>query len=213
MSSPKGSRPRRRTGAFSVSARVYRSLLRAYPRPLRDEYGDEMVRCFRNLCREAHDHKGGWGLAALWAHTLPELLCTACKERSTVLARNAYRVAVGVALAASCLLAWLSLGVGVIGADGDPANAMYAGVLAIGIVGAISAHFRPQGMARALFATALAQAVVAVIALILGLGAPWSPPSEIVTLNGFFVALFVASAVLFRSAAREPTTAHAGPRR
>jgi hypothetical protein len=30
------------------------------------------------------------------------------------------------------------LGVGAIGADGDPANLMYAGVLAVGIVGAIS---------------------------------------------------------------------------
>jgi hypothetical protein len=34
-------------------------------------------------------------------------------------------------------------------------------------------------MARALFATALAQALVAVIALLAGLGSPWSPPVEI----------------------------------
>ena len=68
----------------------------------------------------------------------------------------------------------------------------------------------PDGMARALFATALAQALVAVIVLIFGLGLPWSPPVEILALNGFFVALFVGSALLFRYAAREQTPAGAG---
>jgi hypothetical protein len=53
-----------------------------------------------------------------------------------------------------------------------------------------------------LFATAIAQALVAAIALIAGLGYPASPPLEILTLNGFFVALFVGSALLFRNAAR-----------
>ena len=84
----------------------------------------------------------------------------------------AYRAALGVALAAALLLVWLSLGRWHHRSDGDPANAMYFGVLAVGIIGAIIARFRPHGMARALFATALAQALVAVIALILGLGAP-----------------------------------------
>jgi hypothetical protein len=45
----------------------------------------------------------------------------------------------------------------------------------------------------------------AVIALIFGLGSPWSPPVKILGLNGFFVALFVGSALLFRNAGRERT--------
>ncbi len=122
-----------------------------------------------------------------------------------------YRFAVGVAVAAALILVWLSLGVGIIGRDGDPANLMYFGVLAVGIIGALIARFRPHGMARALFATALAQASVAVIALIAGLGRPWSGPLELSALNGFFVALFVGSAVLFRRAGREQTPAGAGP--
>jgi hypothetical protein len=201
-SSPGGPRRRGHERAVGTSERAYRSLLRVYPRELRDEYGDEMARCFQDLCRDELEDRGGLGLAALWAHTLPELLYTALKERSTMLTRNAYRFAAGVALAAALLLVWLSLGVGIIGADGDPANTMYFGVLAVGIIGAIVARFRPHGMARALFATALAQALVAVIALILGLGLPWSPPVEILALNGFFVALFVGSALLFRYAGR-----------
>jgi hypothetical protein len=112
-----------------------------------------------------------------------------------------YGFAAGVALAAAFILIWLSLGVGIIGRDGDPANLMYFGVLAVGITGAFIARFRPHGMARALFATALAQTSVAVIAVIAGLGYPWSGPLELSVLNGFFVALFAGSAWLFRRAA------------
>jgi hypothetical protein len=50
-----------------------------------------------------------------------------------------------------------------------------------------------------------------VIALIFGLGTPGSPPVEILGVNGFFVALFVGSALLFRYAAREQTPVGAGP--
>ena len=126
----------------------------------------------------------------------------------------AYRFAVGVALAAAFVLVWLNLAVGVIGTSGDPANVMYVGVLAVGIIGAIIARFQPHGMARALFATALAQMLVPVIALIAGMHQ--SPISSnisgilgILILNGFFVSLFVGSALLFRHAGREQTPAGA----
>jgi len=115
---------------------------------------------------------------------------------------TAYRAAVGVALAAAFLLVWVNGAVGIIGSEDNPANLMYGGVLAVGIIGAIIARFQPHGMARALFATALAQALVAVIALLGGLGSPWSGPLEIAALNGIFVALFAGSALLFQKAAR-----------
>jgi len=115
---------------------------------------------------------------------------------------TAYRAAVGVALAAAFLLVWVNGAVGIIGSEDNDANLMYGGVLAVGVIGAIIARFQPPGMARALFATALAQASIAVVALIAGLGSPWSGPLEIVALNGFFVALWVGSAWLFREAAR-----------
>ena len=115
------------------------------------------------------------------------------------------KAAVGVALAGTFLLVWVNGAVGLIGSEGNDANLMYFGVLAVGIVGAIIARFQPHGMARALFATALAQALVAMIALIAGWGSPGSGAFEIVALNGFFVALFVGSALLFREAARART--------
>src|SRR5688500_10880093 len=121
--------------------------------------------------------------------------------------RNSYRWAVGVGLTAALMLIWLSLGVGIIGQDGDRANLMYFGVLAIGAVGALITRFKPRGMARALFAMAIAQAAVAVFAVAAGLGLPWSGPAEILLLNAFFIALFVASGWLFRRAGAEPHSA------
>ena len=116
--------------------------------------------------------------------------------------RRVYRLALTVALVATVLLVWLSLGVGIIGADGYRANLMYFGVLAVGILVAAIARFRAEGMARALVAMAIAQALVAAIALMLGLGQPYSPPLELLGLNGFFIAMFAGSAGLFRQAAR-----------
>lgn len=115
----------------------------------------------------------------------------------------AYRAALVVAVVAALVLVWLSLGVGIIGADGDPANAMYLAVLTIGSVVAAIARFRPAGMARAAFAVAIGLVAVTVIALTAGLGGPASPPLEIVSLGAFFVATFVGSGALFRRAAPE----------
>ncbi|MCS6805035.1 MAG: hypothetical protein NZ823_07820 [Blastocatellia bacterium] len=120
-------------------------------------------------------------------------------------ANTAYRVAFSVALAAAVCLVWLSLGVGIIGRDGDPANLIYFGVLGVGVIGALLTRFQADGMTRVLLAMALAQTLITAIALIAGLGQPWSGPLELICLNGFFVALWVGSAWLFRHAARRQT--------
>ena len=110
-----------------------------------------------------------------------------------------YRIAVGIAGVAGFLLLWVNAAVEIIG-DDNPANLLYLGVLAVGGIGAIIARFKAHGMAHALFAMAIAQALVAVIALIFYPSA--SPgPLGILVLNGFFFVLFVGSALLFRRAA------------
>ncbi len=114
---------------------------------------------------------------------------------------NAYRLGLGAAGVSAFILLWLAAGVGIIGADGDRANMMYLGVLAVGIIGALIARFRPLGMARTLVAMAIAHGVVGLIALVAQLGEPYSGPLEILGLTGFFIVLFVASAWLFRQAA------------
>lgn len=114
-----------------------------------------------------------------------------------------YRAAVAAALGSALLLVWISLAVGVIGEEGDRADLMYGGVVAVGAVGAVIARFRPEGMTRVLLAMALAQGLVTAIALIAGKHRePMTSVPELVGLNAFFAALFVGSALLFRRAAR-----------
>lgn len=124
---------------------------------------------------------------------------------------RAYRAAVGVALTASFIMVWMNLAVGIIGSEGNPANLMFGGVLAVGIVGTFIARCRPRGMARALVATAIAQASVAVIVLMTGLGIPGQPETgAILILSGLFIGLWLVSAWLFRRAAGEIPHAAAG---
>jgi hypothetical protein len=65
------------------------------------------------------------------------------------------------------ILARMNTAVGGILRD-DPANMMYLGVLLVGLIGAVIAHLEPQGMSRALFATAFAMVLIPAIALIIG---------------------------------------------
>lgn len=121
--------------------------------------------------------------------------------RST--ANTAYRFATGAALAAAFLLVWVNGAVGIIGDEGNDANLLYVGVLAVAVIGAVLAGFEASGMARAFLSTALAQVLVAVTALVTGLGSSgpaW--PFDILVLSAFFTALWLSSAWLFSKAAR-----------
>jgi hypothetical protein len=118
----------------------------------------------------------------------------------------AYRLAIGASLAAIFMLIWFCLGVGIIGQDGDPANLMYFGVVAVGIIGAIITRLQPAGMARVLLAMAFIQLLITAIAIFAKLGLPWSGPMEILLLNGFFVLVFLGAAWLYRRVARGQQT-------
>ena len=112
---------------------------------------------------------------------------------------TSYRFAAGIALGTAFLIVWMSIAAGLIGIeDDDPANMLYVGVLVLGFIGTLIARFKPLGMARSLFATALAQALVGAIALTYPNTAS---ALAIALLHGLFVALFVSSALLFRFAA------------
>jgi hypothetical protein len=119
---------------------------------------------------------------------------------------RAYRAGAGVALATAFILLWVNGAVGIIGNENNPANLMFFGVLAVGAIGAVIVRFKPYGMAYAMVATALAQALVVVIVLIAGLGPVGSNwPWDILILTAFFVALWLLSAWLFRKSANEAT--------
>ncbi len=107
----------------------------------------------------------------------------------------AYKAGVALALVTGLALGWSNM-VHVSDSE-NPANLLYFGVLAVGVVGACLARLEARGLARALFAMA---ATLAVIAVILPSGAPPELARNMALGHGVFVALFTASGLLFRHA-------------
>lgn len=114
-----------------------------------------------------------------------------------------YRIAVGIGVATALFLVWSNLAVGLIGSEKNPANLMYLGVLATLFIASAIARFKPYGMALALSATAFAQIIVTIIAIITESGAPENTPVQLIMINGFFIFLWTASAFLFWLVSRE----------
>lgn len=118
---------------------------------------------------------------------------------------TAYRLAVGVAVAAGLLLVWANLAVGLVGSEDNPANLLYGGVLAVALLGAFGARFRPLGMARAMYGAALTYVVITAVALFI-----WKPTAataeqpvgllNVLVANAAFAALWVVAGGLFRRA-------------
>jgi hypothetical protein len=118
----------------------------------------------------------------------------------------AYRAGAVVAVAAAFMLIWITGAVGIIGTEDNDANLMFFAVLAVALAGSVVAWFRAEGMARAMAATAIAQAVVGAIALIGWMGDEdpnW--PFDLVGLTGGFVGMWVLAAWLFWQAGGERT--------
>jgi hypothetical protein len=119
--------------------------------------------------------------------------------------QTGYRVAFAIGLLGAFLLFWVNAAVGIIGNEGQVANLLYGAVFVVGIVGALIARFKPIGLSRALFAAALTQVLVPVIALLIWPPTmiSWSPSvAGVFMISGFFALLFVVSGVLFRRAGR-----------
>ena len=116
---------------------------------------------------------------------------------------TAYRAGMGLAVAGGFFLVWVHMAVGVLGNDTNRENLMFAGVLAVGIIGALVARFRPAGMARAAGATAIAQALACIVAVLLFAADHEKGPIAI--LSAILVLAWSVSAVLFRLAARQET--------
>ena len=113
---------------------------------------------------------------------------------------TAYRAASGIAIVTAFLTVWVNLAVGMLGSEDNPANLLFGGVLLVGLFGVVIAMFKPAGMARAMQATALAQAAMALYALVGGY-------AEVTLHIAFFVLPWALSAQLFTKAAREQASA------
>lgn len=251
--------------AYKDSVRRYRSwyakLLRFYPKPYYERFGEGMEQTFGDLLREQSEEEKDLFGCALWMffetfagiirenitfnimknkNIIRIIIGTICILMIPLIAMQftdevkwtlfdfvfagalllgtgfayefvsrkanhiTYRAAVGMAVMTALLLVWVNGAVGIIGDEGNPANLLYAGVLAVGFFGALLARFRPLGMSRTLIAMAVVQMLVPVAALVI-----WNPQIDswgapgllgVFILNAFFAGLFIGSAILFRQA-------------
>jgi len=114
-----------------------------------------------------------------------------------------YRAGAALALLGAFLVIWVNLAVGIVGSEGNPSNLLFFGALLVGIAGACIARFKAAGMAVAAGTTAVALGIAFAIAAM----GPTDEPfvSHWLELAGTSVIAvsFLASAALFRRAARE----------
>lgn len=118
---------------------------------------------------------------------------------------TAYKLGVGVGVAAGLMLVWANAAVGLVGSEDNPVNLLYGGVLLVALIGAIVARFRPRGMSNAMFAASLTYVAVTLIGLFV-----WKPtgaaaePSvhlvNVVVFNAVFASIWAVSGWLFRRA-------------
>lgn len=94
------------------------------------------------------------------------------------------------------LLVWINAAVGLIG--NEPVKLLYFGILFIGFIGALLVKFQPRGMSYTLFAMAIAQALVPLIAWMIG-EANFTPGVfRVFALHAFFAVLFAGSGMMFQ---------------
>lgn len=108
-------------------------------------------------------------------------------------ASTAHRAAVAIAVVASLGLVWVNLAVGFMKVESG--NLPYALVLLVAVAGVAIGRFQPVHASNALFAAAGVHAAVAVIGLLAGMG-----PTLLA--DAFWIAGWIASALLFRQAAQ-----------
>jgi hypothetical protein len=240
----------------NVAGRRYRTwyamLLRLYPRPFRERFGEGMAQTFHDLCREHEDDRRGLFGFALWifCETLAGIvrenimrmdqlgkmmlrvalgalallmvplvasrvvegwhwgagsfvfvyvLFFATGMAYALIARKmgvwSYKAGVGVALVAGFALGWSTR---VQTADsGHPERLWYLSVLVVGFIGACLARLKAPRLAVTLFAMA---ATLALITVMLPSGAPPDMARRMAIGHGVYVALFIASGLMFRHA-------------
>lgn len=119
-----------------------------------------------------------------------------------------YRIGAGLAVFASMLLLWINGAVGIIGSENNPANLLYLGVILAALVGAVASQFRARGLSLSMASAAVIQAAIGVVAVLGGWGEGsenWPRPA--IVLSIFFGLIWLASAALFRRAARSHSVA------
>jgi hypothetical protein len=122
-------------------------------------------------------------------------------EETTMTRSTSYRLGLALTVATVLLLVLGAGALGIIGAGGRP-DLMYLAVIAVGLVGALAARFRAHGMARTLLAMAVAQVLVALIALVAVVPGSDASVVDLLGLTVMYAGMFTVAAGLFARAAK-----------
>jgi hypothetical protein len=154
--------------SLSISVRVYRALLVAYPKKFREHYETQMVQVFRDSFREAYHHHGMLGMIDLWLHTFADLLVTALIERISEGSQYMFSPKVilwgGVASVFSGLF-WLMMGIAP-----SSGGTTFVLALVLGLGGLAGLYSRQAGQGGRL---ALAGFALGIIGTVLALATLW----------------------------------------
>ena len=152
--------------SLSVSARVYRALLVAYPKKFREHYETQLVQVFRDSFRDEYHHNGMPGVMTLWLHTFADLLVTALMER--IMERSQYMFSPKVILWGGVAGVFGGLFWMLAGLSNSPVALVLALVLGLG--GLASLYSRQAGQGGKL---GLAGFTLGIIGTVLALAVLW----------------------------------------
>jgi hypothetical protein len=156
------------TNSLSVSVRVYRALLVAYPQKFREHYETQLVQVFRDSFRYEFHRNGISGVIDLWLHTFADLLITAVIER--IMERSQYMFSPKVILwggVAGLFSGMLWMMTGLAPSSG---GATIVIALILGLGGLVSLYSRLSGQGGRL---GLAGFALGIIGTVLALAALW----------------------------------------
>ncbi len=113
-----------------------------------------------------------------------------------------YRFGLAVTMISAFLLFWVNGAVGIIGSENNDVNMLYFVVLVVAFFSAVAIRFRPAHMTWIMSLSAAALIMIALVALVGGLGVsgpvwPW----DVVWITVFFSGLCLFAAWLFKQAA------------
>lgn len=113
-----------------------------------------------------------------------------------------YRGGAALAAAGGFFMVWVALAVGAMGEPGDAPDLAYAGVLLLGLIGAVGTRGRARGMALTMVVMAASLAAVALAALAIGVHRlPGMSVLKVLGINAVFALPFLGAAALFQRAA------------
>lgn len=96
------------------------------------------------------------------------IACTAVEVGAHMADNFPYLGGVIFAVGTGFVTVWANLAVGMIGNEGNPANLVFLGVLALAVLGTLAVRFRARGMAKVMIATGVAQALVGIYVAVSG---------------------------------------------